>query len=154
MLDIFLLLLQIERITGVAAKYVGKPIGPSFSLFADRAPIGFGTQPGFLGEYGGRLGEVLRPLSVTNEADKPLIVELAVTAMEELMRMAQSGEPLWVTDENSNDVLNEDEYLRIFPRGIGSRPFRNLGFRSEASRQSAVIIMNPVNLVEILMDVV
>ncbi|TYI04421.1 hypothetical protein ES332_A10G016500v1 [Gossypium tomentosum] len=161
---------KIERISGVTAKYVGKPIGPSFSRFADRAPISFGTQPGFLGEYGGPggaaggpgvgaggpgggLGEVLRPVSVTNEADKPLIVELAVTAMEELIRMAQSGEPLWVTDENSIDVLNENEYLRIFPRGIGSKPFANLGFRSEASREAAVIIMNPVNLVEILMDV-
>ncbi|TYJ12936.1 hypothetical protein E1A91_A10G015700v1 [Gossypium mustelinum] len=161
---------EIERISGVTAKYVGKPIGPSFSRFADRAPISFGTQPGFLGEYGGPggaaggpgvgaggpgggLGEVLRPVSVTNEADRPLIVELAVTAMEELIRMAQSGEPLWVTDENSIDVLNENEYLRIFPRGIGSKPFANLGFRSEASREAAVIIMNPVNLVEILMDV-
>ncbi|PPD71867.1 hypothetical protein GOBAR_DD31232 [Gossypium barbadense] len=120
---------EIERISGVTAKYVGKPIGPSFSRFADRAPISFGTQP------------------------EPLIVELAVTAMEELIRMAQSGEPLWVTDENSIDVLNENEYLRIFPRGIGSKPFANLGFRSEASREAAVIIMNPVNLVEILMDV-
>ena len=41
-----------------------------------------------------------------------MIVELAVAAMEELMRMAQVGEPLWVAGENSTttEVLNEEEY--------------------------------------------
>ncbi|KAI4371663.1 hypothetical protein MLD38_009989 [Melastoma candidum] len=37
-----------------------------------------------------------------------------------------------------------------FPRGIGPRP---LGFKSEASRESAVVIMNHINLVELLRDV-
>lgn len=95
--------------------------------------------------------EILRSISGPTEAEKPMIVELAVAAMEELMRMAQAGEPLWVPGENSSEVLNEEEYLRAFPRGIGPRP---LGLRSESSRESAVVIMNHVNLVEILMDVV
>ncbi|CAH2038868.1 unnamed protein product [Thlaspi arvense] len=46
-------------------------------------------------------------------------------------------------------VLDEEEYARTFPRGIGPKP---AGFRSEASRESAVVIMNHVNIVEILMD--
>nr|GMD92993.1 homeobox-leucine zipper protein MERISTEM L1-like [Ipomoea batatas] len=65
--------------------------------------------------------------------------------------VAQSGEPLWVpSPDNSTEILSEDEYVRTFPRGIGPKP---LGFKSEASRESAVVIMNHINLVEILMDV-
>ncbi|XP_039020060.1 homeobox-leucine zipper protein MERISTEM L1-like [Hibiscus syriacus] len=147
---------EIDRISGIAAKYVGKPLS-SFpylsshlhSRSVDLGASNFGTQSGFVGERN-RSGDLLSYVSGPIEADKPMIVELAVAAMEELIRLAQSGEPLWVPGDNSTDALNEDEYLRTFPRGVGSKP---LGLRSEASRESAVVIMNHVNLVEILMDV-
>jgi homeobox-leucine zipper protein len=81
-----------------------------------------------------------------------MIIELAVAAMEELIRMAQMDEPLWMNSLDGIDaVLNEDEYIRIFPHGIGPKP---TGFKCEASRESAVVIMNHINLVEYLMDVV
>ncbi|KAK3438511.1 hypothetical protein EUGRSUZ_C03134 [Eucalyptus grandis] len=82
-----------------------------------------------------------------------MIIELAVAAMEELVRMAQMGEPLWSEslDGISSSVLNEDEYMKTFPQGIGPKP---AGFNTEASRESAVVIMDHINLVEILMDVV
>ncbi|CAH2071654.1 unnamed protein product, partial [Thlaspi arvense] len=109
----------------------------------------FGNQAGFVGEMYGT-GDILRSVSIPSETDKPMIVELAVAAMEELVRMAQAGDPLWVSADNSVEILNEEEYFRAFPRGIGPKP---LGLRSEASRESAVVIMNHINLVEILMDV-
>ncbi|CAI0407125.1 unnamed protein product [Linum tenue] len=145
---------EIDRISAIAAKYVGKPMN-SFSSSID---FGGGQQPGgFVGEmYGAAAAaasDLLRSVAGPTEADKPMIVELAVAAMEELVRMAQAGEPLWVPDHQGNsagEMLNEEEYLRSFPRGIGPKP---LGLRSEASRESAVVIMNHVNLVEILMDV-
>ena len=105
--------------------------------------------------YGpGAAGDLLRSVSLPTEADKPMIVELAVAAMEELVRMAQAGQPLWIpTSDNSSthEILCEDEYLGTFPRGIGPKP---LGLKSEASRETAVVIMNHISLVEILMDVV
>ncbi|CAF2125400.1 unnamed protein product [Brassica rapa] len=148
---------EIDRISAIAAKYVGKPIGSSFSPLAINAPsrsldleVGnFGNQAGFVGEMYGT-GDILRSVSIPSESDKPMIIELAVAAMEELVRMAQVGDPLWVSTDNSNEILNEEEYFRTFPRGIGPKP---LGLRSEASRESAVVIMNHINLVEILMDV-
>ncbi|MBA0694654.1 hypothetical protein Goari_004931, partial [Gossypium aridum] len=131
---------EIDRISGIAAKYVGKPLSSlphlSSHLHSRSVDLGasnFGPQSGFVGEMD-RSGDLLRSVSGPTEADKPMIVELAVAAMEELIRMAQSGEPLWVPGDNSTDVLNEDEYLRTFPRGIGPKP---LGLRSEASRESA-----------------
>ncbi|KAG2330664.1 hypothetical protein Bca52824_001844 [Brassica carinata] len=148
---------EIDRISAIAAKYVGKPVGSSFAPLAIHGPsrsldleVGnFGNQTGFVGDMYGT-GDILRSVSIPSDTDKPMIVELAVAAMEELVRMAQAGDPLWVSTGNSMELLNEEEYFRTFPRGIGPKP---LGLRTEASRESAVVIMNHNNLVEILMDV-
>ncbi|XP_073009229.1 homeobox-leucine zipper protein ROC2-like [Typha latifolia] len=149
---------EIDRISGIAAKYVGKPM-VSYPLLSNsissRSPLdlgvgGFGVQPGMGGEMFGA-GELLRSVSGQSEIEKPMVIELAVAAMEELIRMAQLGEPLWTQGlDNPIETLNEEEYVRNFPRGIGPKPF---GLKSEASRETAVVIMNHINLVEILMDV-
>ncbi|TMW85847.1 hypothetical protein EJD97_022389 [Solanum chilense] len=154
---------EIDRISGIAAKYVGKPMltypnlpptGPTRSL--DIGVGSFGPQTGLVGEMYSA-GDLLRSVSGPIDADKPMIIELAVAAMEELVRMAQTGEPLWITGpspgpgpDNSIETLCEEEYVQTFPRGIGPKP---LGLTTEASRESAVVIMNHINLVEILMDV-
>lgn len=150
--------LQIDRISAIAAKYVGKPVVNYPLLSSPMAPrplelgVGnFGAQPGIGGDIYGA-GDLLRSIGGHSDADKPMIIELAVAAMEELIRMAQMGEPLWMSSlDGTNAVLNEDEYIRIFPRGIGPKPS---GFKCEASRETAVVIMNHINLVEYLMDVV
>jgi homeobox-leucine zipper protein len=149
---------QIDRISAIAAKYVGKPV-VNYPLLSPPIPprpleLGVGTfsgQPGIGGENIYGAGDLLRTISGPTEADKPMIIELAVAAMEELIRMAQMGEPLWMTNHDGASILNEDEYIRTFPRGIGPRP---TGFKCEASRETAVVIMNHINLVEILMDAV
>lgn len=149
---------QVDRISGIAAKYVGKPmlsyphLPPGTSRSLDLGVGNFGPQTGMSGDIYGA-ADLLRSVSGPTDADKPMIIELAVAAMEELIRMAQTGEPLWIpsTDINSAEVLSEEEYVRTFPRGIGPKP---LGMKSEASRESAVVIMNHINLVEILMDTV
>ncbi|CAH1448326.1 unnamed protein product [Lactuca virosa] len=148
---------EIDRISGIAAKYVGKPMlsypdassqGPSRSL--DLPVPSFSPQQGMVGEMFGT-NDLLRSMAGPTEAEKPIIIELAVTAMEELVRMAQVCEPLWVpTSNNSHEILSEDEYMRSFPRGIGPKL---MGLKSEASRESMVVIMNHMTLVEILMDV-
>ena len=144
--------MQIDRISAIAAKYVGKPVVnyPLLSSPMPPRPLDFGAQPGTGDMYGA--GEFLRSISAPTEADKPMIIELAVAAMEELVRMAQMGEPLWMTTlDGTSSMLNEEEYVRTFPRGIGPKP---TGFKCEASRETAVVIMNHISLVEILMDVV
>ncbi|CAJ1956336.1 unnamed protein product [Sphenostylis stenocarpa] len=153
---------EIDRISAIAAKYVGKPV-VSYPLLSPSSvpprPLELGIGGGFSGQpagiggdmYGGAAGDLLRSITGPTEADKPIIIELAVAAMEELIGMAQMGEPLWLTTlDGTTNVLNEDEYIRSFPRGIGPKP---AGFKCEASRETAVVIMNHVSLVEILMDV-
>ncbi|XP_071696417.1 homeobox-leucine zipper protein MERISTEM L1-like [Rutidosis leptorrhynchoides] len=153
---------EIDRISGIAAKYVGKPAlaytdhvsshGPSRSL--DLPVSNFSSsQQGMVGEMFGANDLLRPPMAGLTETEKPIIIELAVSAMEELIRMAQIGEPLWtptMSDNSSNVTLNEDEYMRSFPRGIGPKP---MGLKSEASRDTDVVIMNHMTLVEILMDV-
>ncbi|KAF3784613.1 Homeobox-leucine zipper protein PROTODERMAL FACTOR 2 [Nymphaea thermarum] len=148
---------EIDRISGIAAKYVGKPMVSYSPLLPpiSRSSIDLGVGnfgPSMGGDmFGG--GELLnKPVAAQLEIEKPMVIELAVAAMEELIRMAQLGQPLWTPGgvDGSAEVLCEEEYLRTFPRGIGPKP---LGMKSEASRETAVVIMNPSNLVEILMDV-
>ncbi|WCJ37581.1 Homeobox-leucine zipper protein HDG2 [Euphorbia peplus] len=145
---------EIDRISAIAAKYVGKPVVNYPLLSSPLAPrpleLGVGNMSGIGGEMYGP-GDLLRSIGAPSEADKPMIIELAVAAMEEFIRMAQMGEPLWLTNlDGTNCMLNEDEYVRIFPRGIGPKP---TGFKCEASRETCVVIMNHINLVEYLMDV-
>ncbi|OEL36986.1 Homeobox-leucine zipper protein ROC2 [Dichanthelium oligosanthes] len=153
---------EIDRISAIAAKYVGKPMVSfpvlSSPLAAARAStldigvgaVAYGTADIFGGVTAGA-GELLRG-AVQSDADKPMIVELAVAAMEELVRMAQLDEPLWNAPglDGPSETLNEEEYARIFPRGLGPKQY---GLKSEASRDSSVVIMTHANLVEILMDV-
>lgn len=149
---------QIDRISAIAAKYVGKPVVnyPHIPPQVPTRPLdlgvgNFGAQPGLGGELFGA-SDLLRSINGPTEADKPMIIELAVAAMEELFRMAQMGEPLWLPSlDGTTTELSEDEYIRSFPRGIGPKP---AGFKCEASRETAVVIMNHISLVEILMDVV
>ncbi|KAG6416511.1 hypothetical protein SASPL_123942 [Salvia splendens] len=149
---------EIDRISGIASKYVGKPMlsyphlspGGGASRSLDLGVGNFGGQSGIGGEVFGA-ADLLRSVSGPTEADKPVIIELAVAAMEELIRMAQAGEPLWIPSINNGaEMLSEEDYGTTFPRGIGPKP---LGLISEASRELAVVIMNHINLVEILMDV-
>ncbi|CAL9207583.1 unnamed protein product [Musa hybrid cultivar] len=149
---------EIDRISGIAAKYVGKPVA-SYPLLSpaipSRSPLdlgvgGLGVQQGIGSEMFGA-GELLRSVSGLPEIEKPVVIELAVAAMEELVRMAQLSEPLWIPGlDGAAETLNEDEYVRTFPRGIGPKL---LGLKSEASRETAVVIMNQMHVVEILMDV-
>ncbi|KAL0406079.1 UNVERIFIED_CONTAM: Homeobox-leucine zipper protein MERISTEM L1 [Sesamum latifolium] len=80
-----------------------------------------------------------------------MAIELAVAATEEVIRIAQVGEPLWVPSMDRNaTLLNEEEYLRSFSRVFG---LKLDGFKCEASRESVVVAMSAPNVIEILMDV-
>ncbi|KAK4344166.1 hypothetical protein RND71_037260 [Anisodus tanguticus] len=156
---------EIERISNIAAKYVGKPAFPNhhngYSSPPVTHPYDLGVLPPFStpqsvdGDAHNNVDCVedvmMSSIIAPAEVEKTYIIEVAVAAMEEFVQMAHMQEPLWFPSmENGTDLLNEEEYFRIFPRGIGPKP---IGFKTEATRESAVVIMNHVNLVEILMDV-
>ncbi|CAA7394447.1 unnamed protein product [Spirodela intermedia] len=137
---------EIDRMSSIAAKYIGRPPGSNPFLPSPLTPETFDM-------YGP--GDILRgPAGLSSgevNLDKPMVIQLAVSAMEELMRVARVGQPLWIPSLDGNtEVMNEEEYLRGFSRGVAST---NFGLKAEASRETAIVIMNNANLVEMLMDV-
>ncbi|CAN8308905.1 unnamed protein product [Cochlearia groenlandica] len=79
---------------------------------------------------------------------RSVLLELALNAMDELVKVAHSDEPLWVKSlDGEKDELNRDEYVRLF--SSSSKP---VGLVTEASRTSGLVFINSLALVETLMD--
>lgn len=137
---------KIRQLSEVATKYTGKGV-MSYPVMSppNQAPP---FEPPMI--TNGSIGN----LSVSNmgvkETDKPMVIELAVGAMSELMALTQMNEPLWKGGVYGA-ILDLNEYTRRFQNGLGPRP---IGFRTEASRETAMVIMNHTDIVHRLMDVV
>ncbi|KAF0893374.1 hypothetical protein E2562_024197 [Oryza meyeriana var. granulata] len=174
---------ELSRVCALAAKFIGKPIslmappqmhqthpmpGSSLELAVGGiGPVPSATMPlstitDFAGAMSGSMGTVITPMKSAEAApsamagiDKSLFLELAMSAMDELVKMAQMGEPLWIPGASgpastAKESLNFEEYLNTFPPCIGVKPE---GHVSEASRESGIVIIdNSAALVETLMD--
>lgn len=162
---------QIDRITAMAAKYIGRqggvmatsPTGSHASgldtLQAQNSMAPASSDHSQLFDAGlsnimgvPDLAATARSFPLT-EMEKPLVVELAVASMEELLQVAQAGEPLWAYDPNNvmPETINPDVYLQRFQRGISPTP---VGLKPETSRHTGMVIMNSKSLVQSFMDVV
>ncbi|XP_024021696.1 homeobox-leucine zipper protein HDG5 isoform X2 [Morus notabilis] len=89
------------------------------------------------------------------EEEKSLAMELAMSSVNELVKMCQSGHPLWIRKgENGREVLNVEEHARMFPWPLNHDLKQNGAseFRTEATRDSAVVIMNSITLVDAFLD--
>ncbi|RDX99926.1 Homeobox-leucine zipper protein ANTHOCYANINLESS 2, partial [Mucuna pruriens] len=162
---------ELERVCALAGKFLGRPVNslPNSSLelgvggnngFAAMSTVPAQTLPDFAMSMSmsNPLAMVsppsTRPTAVVTGFDRSIersmFLELALAAMDELVKMAQTSEPLWVRNvEGGREILNRDEYARTFTPCIGLRPN---GFVSEASRENGMVIVNSLALVETLMD--
>jgi homeobox-leucine zipper protein len=104
------------------------------------------------------MGTVITPMATAPLAmtsfDKSMLVQLAMSAMDELVKMAQMNEPLWVPSISppgspTMEMLNWKEYSKTFSPCVGPKP---TGFVSEASRESAIVAIDSTALVEFFMD--
>ena len=167
---------ELDRVCALAGKFLGRPISalassialpmPNSSLELGVGSNGFGalstvatTLP--LGsDFGGGMTNALpvvspnRPITgitgLDRSVERSMFLELALVAMDELVKMAQTDEPLWIRRfEGGREILNQNEYLRTFTPCIGMKPS---GFVTEASRENGVVIINSLALVETLMD--
>ncbi|KAF8657022.1 hypothetical protein HU200_060356 [Digitaria exilis] len=172
---------ELSRVYALANKFLGKPTMsmlagpmlqppphlsslpiPSSSL---ELAVGGAAMPGSMGEFAGGvsspLGTVITPARATGSAlppslvgtDRSVLLELAISAMDELVKLAQIDEPLWLPSLNgspSKEMLNFEEYAHSFLPCFGAKP---AGFVSEASRESGLVIIDDsLALVETLMD--
>ncbi|TXG74772.1 hypothetical protein ES288_1Z012600v1 [Gossypium darwinii] len=82
--------------------------------------------------------------------DKSALVDVALAAMDELIKMAQMGNPLWIKGFGDGmETLNLEEYKRTFSSFIGMKPS---GFTTEATRETAMVPLRGLALVDTLMD--
>lgn len=80
-------------------------------------------------------------------------MDIVNQAMEELIKMATVGEPLWLRSfETGREILNYDEYVREFAveNSSSGKPRRSI----EASRDTAVVFVDLPSLVQSFLDVV
>ncbi|RWW81642.1 hypothetical protein BHE74_00009944 [Ensete ventricosum] len=156
---------EVDRVSDLASKYLGRPITQLPSL--QRVPIAqsevsVGTyyNPGIsssldLGLLCQSSSSVLSYPSPTTISDleKPIMMEMASAALEEVVKLIQTNEPLWLKSaSNGTEVLQSETYERIFQRP--SQQFKFSDTRTEASRDSALVIMDAATLVDMFMDAV
>lgn len=95
-------------------------------------------------------GFPFQPL-VFSDTDKSLMREVAANAMEELLKLAQTSEPLWKkSSKDGRDVLDIKSYNQMFPQA--NTPLKNPNVHAEASRDSRVVIINAHSLIDMFMD--
>ncbi|GFS34886.1 homeobox-leucine zipper family protein [Actinidia rufa] len=158
---------ELDRVCALAGKFLGRPIPamPNSSLELGVGSNGFGsmnavatTLPNLGPDFGVGISSgfpvVVAPsraaTGMERSLERSMFLELALAAMEELVKMAQTDEPLWFRSfEGGREILNHDEYLRTFTPCIGLKPN---GFVTEASRETGMVIINSLALVETLMD--
>ncbi|GLT91260.1 hypothetical protein SLE2022_091560 [Rubroshorea leprosula] len=86
------------------------------------------------------------------EEEKTLAMDLAVSSLDELVKMCQTTKPLWTrNNETGKETLNLEEYAKMFPWPLNFKQ-NSTEFRREASRDSAVVIMNSITLVDAFLD--
>ncbi|KAJ4916069.1 Homeobox-leucine zipper protein HDG12 [Raphanus sativus] len=153
---------ELERVSSIAAKFMGRP------PLAHLPPL-LNTMPSELFHSGPSLDFDLLPGSSTSsltvptlpsqpnlglsDMDKSLMTNIAVTAMEEFLRLTQTDEPLWIRTSGCRDVLNLQSYENMFPRSSSRRGGgKNHNLRKEATRSSGVVSTNAMTLVDMLMD--
>ncbi|GMQ11654.1 hypothetical protein CsSME_00054195 [Camellia sinensis var. sinensis] len=162
---------ELDRVSSIAAKYLGRPVSqlppvqPIQISSLDLSMATFGAQAMMGGHHSLDLDlDLLHlpgssssttpqnlPFQAINisEMDKSLMADVAGNAMEEFIRLLQNNDGLWIkSSSDGKDVLNLDTYERLFPRANNKNP----NVRIEASRDSGVVIMNGLALVEMFMD--
>ncbi|CAL5030518.1 unnamed protein product [Urochloa decumbens] len=177
---------ELTRACALTAKFIGKPMStmalpppvqqvhsmPGSSLdLAVTTGVGSvppGTMPvsmisEFAGSVSSQMGTVITPVVATSSAmvgvDRFAFLQLAMRAMDELVKMAQMNEPLWIPSDSSPgsptmETLSLEEYSKTFsPKTfspcVGVKPD---GFVSEASRESGIVAIDSAALVEVFMD--
>nr|GMD94350.1 homeobox-leucine zipper protein ROC3 [Ipomoea batatas] len=158
---------EYERMCCIFSQYTGRtgqPIGPSPLLPA--APLDLETAGGFPRKFEENMGNcedmVPGPFMAENpqfaggpfigEEEKPLAMDLAISSMDELVKMCRAGDPLWVRGNNGREMMNGEEYSRLFPWPLGINKPELSDIRAEATRATAVVIMNSITLVDAFLD--
>jgi homeobox-leucine zipper protein len=165
---------ELDRVCALAGKFLGRPVSSGSPVSClqgcSSLELGVGTNGFGLG------GSSLQPIpdlmgaglpagivggldgamhgNAIDGMDRTVLLELGLAAMEELVKLSQLDEPLWISGPDGSagfGTLNFEEYHRAFARVFGPSP---AGYISEATREAGIAITSSVDLVDSLMDAV
>lgn len=95
-------------------------------------------------------GPVVGMTGVDVPYEKSMFLELAMAAMDELVKLAQIDNPLWFRSlDGSKETLNFEEYTRTIIPCIEMKP---RGLITDGTRATGISTINSLALVEMLMD--
>ncbi|KAI3818570.1 hypothetical protein L1987_12381 [Smallanthus sonchifolius] len=165
---------ELDRVCALAGKFIGRPVssmaapmpnsslelgvgGPQFHqlLSSSTSPLplvapdfGVGISSASSVVPSSRASNNV--MGIDHSLERSMYLELALAAMDELVKLAQTNDPLWLRSyEGACEIMNENEYSRVVTPCIGLKPN---DYVSEASRESGMVIINSLALVETLMD--
>ncbi|XP_022881662.1 homeobox-leucine zipper protein HDG5 [Olea europaea var. sylvestris] len=152
---------ELQRVCCLIQQYNGRPIqgiGPT-PLLSPSLDLDMSVYPRKFEEHGSDMislpfipenSQFPTGNSLMLEEEKALAVELAISSMDELVKMCQTGKPLWIrATDTGKEVLNVEEYARMFSWAMN---LKQQEFRIEATRDTAVVIMNSITLVDTFLD--
>ncbi|CAN8292744.1 unnamed protein product [Cochlearia groenlandica] len=152
---------ELERVSSIAARFMGRPLShlpplqnpmhiSPLELFHSGPSLDFDLLQGSCSSMGAPSLPSQQNFAFS-DMDKSLMTNVAVASMEELLRLIQTDEPLWIKTDGCRDVLDLESYENMFTRS-SSHGGKNRNLRIEASRSSCVVFINSVMLVDMLMD--
>ncbi|XP_044967463.1 homeobox-leucine zipper protein ROC4-like [Hordeum vulgare subsp. vulgare] len=158
--------IELSRSCALASAFLGRSVSSVAAPPTPGSPVDrIGSVPATtvahstVTEFTGSPSSQTVEMAVTTMAkagiDESVFLELATSAMDELVKMAQMDEPLWIPNallpgSLVKATLNHEEYLKTFSPSIGVKP---PGFVSEASRESGIVASDgSFELVETLLD--
>ncbi|KAI3764470.1 hypothetical protein L2E82_14479 [Cichorium intybus] len=168
---------ELDRVCALAGKFLGRPVS-SMAPPMPNSSLELGVGNNHFGGGGGVLSSTTSALplgppdfgvgistassvvpssrasnnvmGIDHSLERSMYLELALAAMDELVKLAQTDEPLWLrTLEGGREIMNQNEYSRVITPCIGLKPNE---YVSEASRETGMVIINSLALVETLMD--
>ncbi|KAE8713761.1 Homeobox-leucine zipper protein HDG5 [Hibiscus syriacus] len=148
---------ELERVCAISSQYMGHPIQTAGSLIPPSLDLNMNIYPRQFSEpIAPTLAETASfPLNdnpVLLDEEKTIAVEIAMSAVDELVKMCRANEPLWKQNkENGKELLDLKEHAKLFHWPLNLEQCSS-EIRTEASRDSAVVIMNSITLVEAFLD--
>ncbi|GAB4826381.1 hypothetical protein Ancab_009246 [Ancistrocladus abbreviatus] len=148
---------ELARVLAIVERFIGKPISDHVDSNSHLS-VGMNCHGGFIGgpnwvshmENGVLIPNGIHPPPLTSDYEKSIYLQVAMTAMEELVTLAQSDVPLWYkTTDGGKEALNYDEYLKKFEPYVGMKP---AGFITNATRETASIMISGLELVDSFMS--
>nr|TKR99986.1 hypothetical protein D5086_0000187950 [Populus alba] len=143
-----------EKVSTLLTKYIGKSISQNDSL-TPGAGSSHGvstTNPGIDLERNPGLdnSQLVYKRRGILDMEKALMAETAVSAADELVRLLRVNEPLWIkSPSDGRYILDRFSYEKLYPR---DSHFKSSNARVESSKDSAMVIMPGMDLVDMFLD--